>query len=115
MIGLVHLVTLGWISFSILGTIYIVGPLALQMEMPPRAWDYVAYGCALVGLIGMVWHFWIQQYAGMAWSAGRVASGVLYMTVRIVLRVRRAKIPPAVKLHIILSCCSAAPGRLSLA
>ena len=31
LIGLVHLVTLGWISFSILGTIYIVAPLALQM------------------------------------------------------------------------------------
>ena len=104
LIGLVHLVTLGWISFSILGTIYIVGPLALQMEMPPRTLDYVAYGCALVGLIGMVGHFWIQQYAGMAWSAGTVASGVLYMTVRIALRVRHAKIPTAVKLHIILSC-----------
>jgi hypothetical protein len=104
LVGLVHLVTLGWISFSILGTIYIVGPLALQMEMPPRPWDYVAYGCALVGLIGMVGHFWIQQYAGVAWSAGTVASGVLYMTVRIALGVRRAKIQPAVKLHIVLAC-----------
>jgi hypothetical protein len=104
LVGLVHLVTLGWISFSILGAMYIVGPLALQMEMPARRMDYVAYACALVGLIGMVGHFWIQQYEGMAWSAGTVASGVLYMTVRIALRVRRAKIPPAVKLHIILSC-----------
>jgi hypothetical protein len=104
LIGLVHLVTLGWISFSILGAIYIVGPLALQMEMPPRRLDYVAYVCALVGLIGMVGHFWIQQYAGMAWSAGTVASGVLYMTVRIILRVRRAKIQPAVKLHVMLAC-----------
>jgi hypothetical protein len=104
LIGLVHLVTLGWISFSILGTIYIVGPLGLQMEMPSRRLDYVAYGCALVGLIGMVGHLWIQQYAGMAWSAGTVVSGVLYMTMRIALRVRHAKIPPAVKLHIILSC-----------
>jgi hypothetical protein len=104
LVGLVHLVTLGWISFSILGTIYIVGPLALQMEMPPRKLDYVAYGCAFIGLIGMVGHLWIEQYVGMAWSAGTVAGGVLYMTARIGLRVRRAKIPPAVKLHIILSC-----------
>jgi hypothetical protein len=104
LIGLVHLVTLGWISFSILGTIYIVGPLALQMEMPPRRFDYVAYGFAAVGLIGMVGHFWIQQYAGMAWSAGAVATAVMYMTGRIALRVRRAKIQPAVKLHIILAC-----------
>jgi hypothetical protein len=106
LIGLVHLVTLGWISLSILGTLYIVGPLALQMEMPPRKLDYVAYGCALVGLIGMVGHFWIQQYAGMAWSAGTIAIGVMYTTARIALRVWRAKIPPAVKLHIILSCAN---------
>jgi hypothetical protein len=104
LIGLVHLVTLGWISFSILGTIYIVGPLALQMEMPPRTLDYVAYGCALVGLIGMVGHFWVQQYAGMAWSAATIASGVMYMTARIALRVRGARIQPAVKLHVILAC-----------
>ena len=106
LIGLVHLVTLGWISFSILGTIYIVGPLALQTEMPARTLDYVAYGCAVVGLIGMVGHFWIQQYAGMAWSAGTVASGVLYMTVRIASRVRHARIQPAVKWHIVLSCAN---------
>jgi hypothetical protein len=28
MVALVHLVTLGWITFSILGAIYIVGPIA---------------------------------------------------------------------------------------
>jgi len=104
LIGLVHLVTLGWISFSILGAIYIVGPLALRLDMAARRLDYVAYACAVVGLIGMVGHFWIQQYAGMAWSAGTVASGVLYMTVRIVAGVRRTPIQPAVKLHIILAC-----------
>src|SRR5213592_1023123 len=59
LIALVHLVTLGWITFSILGAIYIVGPLALRMEMPARPLDYVAYAFAVVGLIGMVGHFWI--------------------------------------------------------
>src|SRR6516225_9712322 len=54
LIGLVHLVTLGWISFSILGAIYIVGPLALRMDMPERRLDYVAYACGLIGLVGMV-------------------------------------------------------------
>src|ERR1051326_2156797 len=67
LIGLVHLVTLGWISFSILGTIYIVAPLALQMEMPPHPLDYVAYACALAGLVVMVGSLWIEQHAGLAW------------------------------------------------
>ena len=104
MVAIVHLVTLGWITFSILGAIYIVGPLALRMEMPARRLDYVAYGFAVVGLVGMVGHFWIKEYGGMAWSAGTVVCGIVYMTIRIVDRVRRARVPRAVKLHIVLAC-----------
>ena len=104
MLSVVHLVTLGWITFSILGAIYIVGPLALRMEMPVRRLDYVAYGFALVGLIGMVGHFWIQEYRGMAWSAAMIACSVLYTTIRIVLGVRHAAMHPAVKLHLTLAC-----------
>ena len=104
LIGLVHLVTLGWITFSILGTIYIIGPLALRMDMPARRLDYVAYACALIGLVGMVGHLWIREYGGMAWSAATIAGGVLYMTARIAASVRRAKIQPAVKLHVVLAC-----------
>jgi hypothetical protein len=104
LVGLVHLVTIGWVTFSILGAIYIVGPLALRMEMPASRFDYVAYALAVVGLIGMVGHFWIQQYSGMAWSAVTVACGVLYMTWRIAAGAYRARIPHAVKLHIVLAC-----------
>jgi hypothetical protein len=104
LIGSVHLVTLGWITFSILGAIYIVGPLALRMEMTVRRADSAAYACAAIGLIGMVGHFWIAQYTGMAWSAGAVAAGVFYTTIRIVAAVRRAHLPRAVKLHLMLAC-----------
>jgi hypothetical protein len=106
LIGLVHLVTLGWITFSILGAIFIVGPLALRIEMPARRSDYVAYGVAVIGVVGMVGHFWIEEYAGMAWSAATVAASVLYTTVRIVRAVMRAHIQPAVRLHIVLACAN---------
>ncbi|MCC7416212.1 MAG: hypothetical protein IT176_03650 [Acidobacteria bacterium] len=106
MVGLVHLVTLGWITFSILGAIYIVGPIALRMEMPQRRIDVVMYVCAITGLIGMVGHFWIERYAGMAWSAGIVATAVLYMTWRIGAGILRAPVQPAVKLHIVLACAN---------
>jgi hypothetical protein len=104
MVALVHLVTLGWITFSIFGAIYIVAPLALRMEMPQRRIDYVAFGFAIVGLIGMVAHFWIAEYGGMAWSAGTVVCAILYMTARIARAVQQAKIQAAVKLHIVLAC-----------
>src|SRR3989337_2403264 len=45
-LGIVHLVTLGWITCSILGSLYLVGPLALRVWMPPTGLDYAA--CALV-------------------------------------------------------------------
>jgi hypothetical protein len=74
--------------------------------MPVRRLDYVAYGLALIGLVGMVGHFWIREYAGMSWSAATVATAVAYMTVRIIASVRRAPIQPGVKLHIVLACAN---------
>jgi hypothetical protein len=100
----VHLITLGWITFSIVGAFYIVAPLALRLSMPVRRADYFAYAFAIIGLIGMVGHFWIEQYSGMAWSAGTIASAMLYMTARIAIRIQNARIPRAVKLHVILAC-----------
>jgi hypothetical protein len=39
MLAVVHLMTSGWISSSILGPIYIVGPLAFRMPLPARPAD----------------------------------------------------------------------------
>jgi hypothetical protein len=104
MVAIVHLVTLGWVTFSILGAIYIVGPLALRTEVPARRTDYVAYAFAVIGLTGMVAHFWIQEYGGMIWSAGTIACGIAFMTYRIAHAAWLARIQPAVKLHLILAC-----------
>ena len=103
MVALVHLVTLGWITLSILGAIYIVGPLALRMPMAARRSDYVAYGLVLIGLIGMVAHFWIEEFGGMAWSAGTALTGIAYVMSRIVSALRTSKAPREVTLHIRLA------------
>jgi hypothetical protein len=104
MVALVHLMTLGWITFSIFGAFYLVAPLALRVDMRVRHADYAAYMLGLTGLIGMVAHFWIEEYSGMAWSAGTITAGALYMTVRIVGAVARAPIPFPVRLHVIFAC-----------
>jgi len=108
MVALVHLVTLGWITFSILGAIYIIAPVALGMAMPARRRDYVAYGFAIVGVVGMVAHFWIQEFGGMAWSAATVTLGILYVASRIVRGLRIARIHGAVKLHLAFACANIA-------
>lgn len=104
MVAIVHLVTLGWITFSILGALYIVGPVALRMPLSARRGDYVAWTFAVVGLVGMVVHFWIQEFGGMAWSAAMVTCGIVYVASRTVLGLRRSAVPTAIKAHIVLAC-----------
>ena len=70
MLAIVHLVTLGWISTSILGSLYIVGPIALRMWIPATWLDYTAFTFVLVGVVGMVAHFWLRSTA--AWPGRRL-------------------------------------------
>jgi hypothetical protein len=101
--GIVHLVTLGWITLSILGALYVVGPVALRMPLPAGRGDAVAFASTLIGIVGMVGHFWIEEFGGMAWSGMMVAWGVLYVGARVVRRLQRAPIAGAVKLHVVLA------------
>ena len=102
-VAVVHLITLGWISSSILGSLYLVGPIALRMPVPARWPDYTACGLVAIGLIGMVAHFWIAEFRGMAWSGGTAAAGVLIVGWRIAGPLSRAPIAPAVRLHVRLA------------
>ena len=101
--GIVHLVTLGWITMSILGALYVVGPIALRMPMPAGRADAWAFAFVLIGIVGMVAHFWIGEFGGMAWSGVMVALGILHVGGRVVRGLRRAPIHGAVKLHVALA------------
>ena len=108
MVAIVHLLTLGWITSSILGSLYLVAPIALGVSMPGGTRDYVAYGLVVVGIIGMVAHFWIEEFSGMAWSAATVSLGVLFVAGRIAVRLRHSPVPGAVTLHMRLACLNLA-------
>jgi len=103
MLGIVHLVTLGWITASILGSLYIVGPIALRVWIPATWLDYTAFALVLIGIVGMVAHFWMQDYAGMAWSAGTVGVGIMAVGVHVVRCLSPAALPRAVSAHIVLA------------
>jgi len=100
MVAIVHLVTIGWIAMSILGNAYVILPLAFGAAFPARAADYAAFALVVIGLIGMVAHFWMAEFGGMAWSAATAACGVAYVATRLALRVRHATVPGGVKLHV---------------
>ena len=103
MVAVVHLVTLGWITSSILGAFYIVGPLALRMPFRSGWRDRVAFGSFAAGVTGVVCHFWTGEYSGMAWSAVLVATGVLHVAVRAWRGLPASPVPWPVKLHVALA------------
>ncbi|HJO38086.1 MAG: hypothetical protein QGF21_00620 [Vicinamibacterales bacterium] len=103
MLAVVHLVTLGWISLSILGALYIVGPLALRAPLPAGRGDTWAWGASVVGVSGIVSHFWIDELSGMAYSAVLVMAGFAWVGGRVVRSLWTAPVPTAVKAHVVLA------------
>lgn len=103
MLAVVHLVTLGWISGSILGAIYLVGPLAFRMPLPAIPVDYLAFCGFAVGVVGMVTHFWIDAPGGLIWAAGLVACSMSYVAARVLNRLRGAPVPFEARLPMVLA------------
>ena len=103
MLAVVHLVTLGWITCSILGALYIVGPVALRVTFRAGWVDYTACALVAIGIIGMVAHFWIAEYSGMAWSAATVTAGILMAGARILPALIGARVPWAIRAHVLLA------------
>jgi hypothetical protein len=103
LIGVVHLVTLGWITSVILGLLYLMMPLLLREPSPGRRGDYWALASFLVGVIGMTAHFWIQEFSGMAWSGLMVAIPIVYVGGRVVPRLIQSTASPGLKLPLVLA------------
>ncbi|MEZ5319478.1 MAG: hypothetical protein R2752_18915 [Vicinamibacterales bacterium] len=103
LIALVHLVTLGWISGSILGAFYIVGPLALGLPLPARRGDALACAAFWIGTAAMVAGFWTGRYHLVGSGGLLVATGPAWLAAR-VLRLRRtARMPAGVAPHVALA------------
>jgi len=103
MLAIVHLVTPGWITTSILGSLYIVGPIALRAWIPATWLDYTAFILVLVGIVGMVGHFWLEEYGGMAWSAIAVGSAIVAVGMHVATCLSRASLHRAISAHIVLA------------
>jgi hypothetical protein len=83
MLAIVHLVTLGWITASILGSLYVVGPVALRVWIPATWLDYTA---RLLPLFAWYWAYANTGYKGpvpsqhdMSWRTGQELALVLWL------------------------------------
>lgn len=103
MVAVVHLVTLGWITGSILGAFYIVAPLALRMPLPAGWLDRWAFAAFAIGVIEMVMEFWSAEYSTMVWPAILVAAAVVHVAIRTWRGLTGAVVPWPVKLHVALA------------
>jgi len=103
LVAVVHMVTLGWISGSILGALYLVGPLAFRTSLLARRGDYIAFASFAIGVVGMVSHFWIESLSGMAWSALLVLASLGHVGARVVRGLRHAPVPVEARLPVGLS------------
>lgn len=100
MIALTHLVTLGWISGSILGALYIVGPLALGLPLPARRGDTLAAVAFWSGAAGMIGGFWLGRYEVVGLAALLVTAALVVVGGRVCGALRTARVPGGVSLHI---------------
>ncbi len=103
MIGVVHLVTLGWISGSILGALHLVGPMALRAPMPARRIDYWAFTVYALASSGVISHFWIEELSGVAWSGLLVTLVFAHVGRKFLTVLKDAPVPREVKLHFVLA------------
>ena len=99
MVATVHLVTLGWITAAILGSLYMVLPMALRAAMPASRLDLTAFVVYAVGLLGMVSHFWLDLPAGMVWGAGMVLLTIAFVSLRAVSSLRASGAPGEVTIY----------------
>jgi hypothetical protein len=103
MVAIVHLVTLGWISASILGVLYMLGPMVLRAPMPRRTTDLWAFWSYAIGTLGMASHFWLDEPQGMVWSAGMVLVGLAWVGWRFLRALASSPLEVAAKVHFFLA------------
>lgn len=99
-IAVVHLITLGWISGSILGAFYIVAPLAFGLPFPARAADAWACASFQCGAAGMVIGFWRADYRLVGLASLLVLGTLSFVGVRAIAGLRAARLPTGVSLHV---------------
>jgi Cytochrome C and Quinol oxidase polypeptide I len=74
--ALTHMVTLGWITLSIMGASYQLIPIVLERPVWSQRLARWQFWVLAVGIAGMVAHFYIGRWPGLLIAAGLVGAGV---------------------------------------
>jgi hypothetical protein len=74
-VALTHVVTLGWITLTIMGASYQLIPVVLERPIWSARLARWQLAALAIGISGMVGHFFIREWTGFLWAAGLVALG----------------------------------------
>jgi hypothetical protein len=102
-LAVVHLVTLGWITASSLGALYMIVPMALGGRLTVGRADGWVLAVYAIGATGIASHFWLEEPVGMVSSAGMAAGAAFWVSGRAARAVRATRIPAEVKAHFYLA------------
>lgn len=75
-LALTHTVTLGWITLAIMGASYQLIPIVLERPIWSERLACWQLGVLAVAVLGMVAHFYLGSWSGLAVAAGLLAVGI---------------------------------------
>ena len=87
-LALTHTVTLGWITLAIMGASYQLVPIVLQRPVWSARLARAQLAVMLVGVSGMIAHFFIAEWSGLVWGAGLVTLGIAAHVVNVGMTLR---------------------------
>ncbi len=76
-LALTHLLTLGWITMTIMGASFQLVPVALETTLYSERMARWQFWIMALGVAAMVGHFWIGRHPGMAFGAALVLLAVI--------------------------------------
>lgn len=91
-LGLTHLLVLGWVGSVVMGALYQLVPVALEVPLHRERWIRWHFWLHAVGVVGMVWMFAAGDYKQVGHFGSLVALGIGLMTwnlVKTLFQVRR--------------------------
>lgn len=92
-LALTHLVTVGWITMTIMGASFLVVPMIFRVPLWGERLGRVQFACMLAGLSTLVGSFWVGRYDAASVGAGLVLAGTSLYLVIMAMTLRRLDRP----------------------
>jgi metal-sulfur cluster biosynthetic enzyme len=87
-VALIHTLTLGWITLSIMGASYQLMPIVLERRVWSERLARWQFWILAIGIAGMVAHFYIGRWPGLVMAAAMVGAGAAMHLVNMALTLR---------------------------